>query len=175
MKRCLSLSAIHLRTISNGEATGPFNFSILYSIDTQVRYLFRAKTSTNATTPLVGKDVTSVRDSIVIEVVNGEFNLLPGNGIDTTRTGNPHSDFNQIQLGPIAPNPVQNYADVTMRLIEKGISTLSLVDTRGRVVTTYFQKEIGIGVCSVHLDFSAIGIGTYFLLLQLERRKRPYR
>ncbi len=159
-------------TISNGEATVPFNFPILYTIDTQVRYLFRAKTSTNATTPLVGKDVTSVRDSIVIEVVNGEFNLLPGNGIDTTRNGNSHSDFNQIQLGPIAPNPVQNYADVTLRLIEKGISTLSLIDARGRVVTTYFQKEIGIGVCSVHLDFSAIGIGTYFLLLQTPTQEK---
>lgn len=155
-------------TITNGKAAIEFSFPIVLTNDTQIRYSFRAKANSEAVTALTIDHINSTGGAANVKTVNGEFRLLP-NTPDTSHTG---FSFEQIQLGPLTPNPAQNSADVVMRIIEKGISKLSLIDANGRTVKIFINKEIPVGLQTLHLDVSDIGIGHYFLRLQTPTQER---
>ncbi len=102
----------------------------------------------------------------------GKDTTTDGGGKDTTTNVGKQLKFEQIELGPLAPNPVGNFADLTMKIIEKGITRLRLIDANGRTVKTFINREIAVGLCSVRLDVSDIGTGTYFLHLQTPTQER---
>ncbi len=149
-------------SVENGQSTIPFTFPIEFTKDTQLRYTFRVRSGIDSVTEISAEDVRAIGGSVLLSIENGFFRLLSKKQLM----------FEQIQLGPLAPNPAGNVAELTMRIIEKGITKLRLIDARGRVAKTFINGEIAVGMHSIHLDVSDLSTGFYFLHLQTPTQER---
>lgn len=149
-------------TVENGLSTIQFAFPIEFTKDTQVRYSFRVLSGIDSLTEISAVDVKAIGGSVQLSIENGLFRLMPEK----------HMVFEQIQLGPLAPNPTRSVATLTMRIIEKGITKLRLIDAKGRTVKTFINGEIAVGVHSISLDVSDVSTGFYFLHLHTPTQER---
>jgi hypothetical protein len=71
----------------------------------------------------------------------------------------------KVEILAIIPNPVSENVEINVNLIEKGKTTLSVINPSGQKVIE-FDMTGGIGLKSVNVDVREFGNGMYFVQLQ---------
>ena len=151
-------------TFADGERTFDVTLPIPETGDLMTELRFRT-TWGNDTSSQVIFDSVWVSDTILVRTQDGEVILD-----DLCREGGPRLFLRRENspgiVAQVIPHPVSDNATVVLTVIERGPTTVHLIDVAGRVVQTLVDRELSPGRYLLPLDAHGIDIGSYTLTMR---------
>ncbi len=114
------------------------------------------------TSDLIIENVTLKDNRVNISTQNGSFKSLGVCYEGGTRLFNPNGQYAGITA--ISPNPSDREASISVRLIEKGLTKLSLYNTYGKLLKE-FDINYQVGDFDIKLDNADFESGVYYIHL----------
>lgn len=150
--------------IVNNERVIDYEFPIAESVNGVLANLrFKVMLGNDSVTAMALHNPQANNASVLVESVDGEFNLLGTCLVGGARLLNPSGTARIVGL---SPNPAGNEIEIAIETIERGNTTIIITDALGRSVAHVFEGNCLPGSHVFPFDASPLGSGNYFVKLQ---------
>lgn len=140
-------------------------FSAPITNDTILTVLhFRTALGNDTTTDLIAENITAETGSANVSTVPGVFTLQGICREGTTPRLYHTSGTASVQ---IAPNPIEQFSEITIVTGEKGRTRISLCSVMGTEVAILADGEFSEGTYSIPFQQEGLSAGVYFLMVEL--------
>ncbi len=153
-------------TIGAGERVIDLRLPLSSSSDTTLFPLsFRATLGNDSMTALTVGNAASNGSNVTVTSVDGSFTLLDLCREGGARLLNPDG---AAAMSKIRSNPFSDDISFDLNLIERGPTSIMLVDMTGTVVRTLEEADRGPGTHDIHIDVGEIPAGRYFVTVRTQ-------